>query len=182
MTAPAGTFLPYRFEPKEIEIDPGFHRATQTDARYLRQLPPEEPTMTECPRSFTADETAELWRRAKSLRAELATAASDRDAFASERDAARTAHEEALTRIVAMIALARETEDPGALAVLEREADAILAATLDAMASQQIDDSGLSAYRLAMDQLSRAVSERRRYLAGETDGLRSLPPGADRAS
>lgn len=87
-----------------------------------------------------------------------------------------------LTRIVAMIALARETEDPGALAVLEREADAILAATLDAMASQQIDDSGLSAYRLAMDQLSRAVSERRRYLAGETDGLRSLPPGADRAS
>lgn len=71
---------------------------------------------------------------------------------------------EGLTRIVAMISEARETEGFDKLVELELEADAILAATLDNMARQHIDDSGLSAYRLAMDQLSRAVIERRRYL------------------
>jgi hypothetical protein len=71
---------------------------------------------------------------------------------------------EGLTRIVAMISEARETSDPARLLTLELEADAILAATLDNMAHQYIDGSGLSAYRLAMDQLSRAVVERRRFL------------------
>jgi hypothetical protein len=71
---------------------------------------------------------------------------------------------EGLTRIVAMISEARETSDQARLLTLELEADAILAATLDNMARQHIDDSGLSAYRLAMDQLSRAVVERRRFL------------------
>ncbi|MFY8040521.1 MAG: TAXI family TRAP transporter solute-binding subunit [Bosea sp. (in: a-proteobacteria)] len=71
---------------------------------------------------------------------------------------------EGLTRIVAMISEARETSDPARLLTLELEADAILAATLDNMARHHIDDSGLSAYRLAMDQLSRAVVERRRFL------------------
>ncbi len=73
-----------------------------------------------------------------------------------------------LTRIVAMIRMARDADGLGELNMLELEADAILAATLDNMALQHIDDSGLSAYRLAMDQLSRAVTERRRYL---TDAL-----------
>jgi TRAP transporter TAXI family solute receptor len=71
---------------------------------------------------------------------------------------------EGLTRLVAMIHQARETESLDALAALEIEADDILAATLDNMARQMIDDSGLSAYRLAMDQLGRAVSERRKVL------------------
>jgi TRAP transporter TAXI family solute receptor len=69
-----------------------------------------------------------------------------------------------LTRIVEMIAQARETSDLDQLVALELEADEILAATLDNMARQAIDDSGLSAYRLAMDQFSRAVVERRRRL------------------
>lgn len=86
-----------------------------------------------------------------------------------------------LTRIVAMISLARETDDLEQLAALEREADVILANTLDGMARQHIDDSGLSAYRLAMDQLSRAVTERRRYLNGEIDGFRPAPPEAHQA-
>ncbi|MGL4440400.1 MAG: TAXI family TRAP transporter solute-binding subunit [Bosea sp. (in: a-proteobacteria)] len=71
---------------------------------------------------------------------------------------------EGLTRIVAMISTAREATELDKLVELELEADAILAATLDNMARQHIDDSGLSAYRLAMDQLSRAVVERRRVL------------------
>ncbi len=96
-----------------------------------------------------------------------------------------------LVRIVAMIAEAREATGPARLAELEAEADAILAATLDQMALQHLDASGLSAYRLAMDQFSRAVSERRRMLeespdngpaethrqTASTDRLRSLAAG-----
>lgn len=76
---------------------------------------------------------------------------------------------EGLTRIVAMISEARETNEHQKLVGLEIEADTILASTLDNMARQQIDDSGLSAYRLAMDQLSRAVVERRRVLLEQMD-------------
>ncbi len=76
---------------------------------------------------------------------------------------------EGLTRIVAMIAKAREASELSDLSSLEIEADAILAATLENMARQNIDDSGLSAYRLAMDQLSRAVVERRRVLSEEPE-------------
>ncbi len=75
-----------------------------------------------------------------------------------------------LTRIVAMIAEARETNALDNLVDLELEADALLAATLESMARQHIDDSGLSAYRLAMDQFSRAVVERRRVLLDEIEG------------
>lgn len=78
---------------------------------------------------------------------------------------------EGLTRIVAMISEARDCHDLGRLVDLELEADAILAATLDNMARQHIDDSGLSAYRLAMDQLSRAVVERRRVLLEQLEGV-----------
>lgn len=69
-----------------------------------------------------------------------------------------------LTRIVAMITQAREAEELSTLLDLETEADEILARTLEDMARHNIDDSGLSAYRLAMDQLSRAIIERRRFL------------------
>ncbi len=71
---------------------------------------------------------------------------------------------EGLTRIVAMIAEARDADELSTLLDLETEADDILAQTLENMARQHIDDSGLSAYRLAMDQLSRAIIERRRVL------------------
>ncbi len=81
---------------------------------------------------------------------------------------------EGLTRIVAMIKTARETDELPELNLLEVEADTILAATLDNMARQHIDDSGLSAYRLAMDQLSRAVVERRRVLSEEPETLRVI--------
>lgn len=74
---------------------------------------------------------------------------------------------EGLKRLVAMIAEVRETDAAERIEELEREADAILAATLDAMAIQAIDDAGLSAYRLAMDQFGRAAAERRRALFEE---------------
>ncbi|MCX7324488.1 MAG: ABC transporter substrate-binding protein [Hyphomicrobiales bacterium] len=71
---------------------------------------------------------------------------------------------EGLTRIVAMITEARDATALSTLLDLETEADEILAQTLENMAQQHIDVSGLSAYRLAMDQLSRAIIERRRFL------------------
>jgi TRAP transporter TAXI family solute receptor len=71
---------------------------------------------------------------------------------------------EGLTRIVAMITEARDADGLSTLLELETEADVILARTLENMARQHIDDSGLSAYRLAIDQLSRAIIERRRFL------------------
>lgn len=74
-----------------------------------------------------------------------------------------------LTRIVAMISEARTAPGLGVLEQLEREADSILATALDSMATNSIDDSGLSAYRLAMDQLSRAVIERRRVLHDQAE-------------
>ncbi len=76
---------------------------------------------------------------------------------------------EGLTRIVAMITQAREATELGQLAELELEADEILAMTLDSMARQSLDEGGLSAYRLAMDQLSRAIGERRRVLTEAAD-------------
>ncbi|MGL4975843.1 MAG: TAXI family TRAP transporter solute-binding subunit, partial [Bosea sp. (in: a-proteobacteria)] len=92
-------------------------------------------------------------------------------ALLSNASSARRRHAmEGLTRIVAMIAEARETGGLDRLVELELEADDILAATLDSMARQHIDDSGLSAYRLAMDQLSRAVIERRRFLHERLEG------------
>lgn len=69
-----------------------------------------------------------------------------------------------LTRLVQMIREVRETQDMAHVDALEREADTILAETLDNMAVQSIDDAGLAAYRLAMDQFGRACLERRRTL------------------
>lgn len=84
--------------------------------------------------------------------------------------ARRRAAMQGLTRVVAMIGLAREADSLGAIEELEREADGILAAALDDMARQHIDEAGLSAYRLAMDQFGRAVAERRRALMSGDEG------------
>ncbi len=71
---------------------------------------------------------------------------------------------EGLRRLVAMIHEVRQTDDLDRIDALEREADAILAITLDNLTTQSIDDAGLAAYRLAMDQFGRASLERRRML------------------
>ncbi len=71
---------------------------------------------------------------------------------------------EGLKRLMVMIGEVRATDAFERIDELEREADQILAATLDQMAKQNLDDAGLSAYRLAMDQFGRAAAERRRAL------------------
>ncbi len=69
-----------------------------------------------------------------------------------------------LPRVVGMIAQAREAPDLATLGMLERDADAIVAAALRGFAEGRLDDSGLSAYRVAVDQLGRAITERRRIV------------------
>jgi TRAP transporter TAXI family solute receptor len=76
-----------------------------------------------------------------------------------------------LSRLIAMLNEARGADSIETLSGLEREADGILAKALEDMSRQAIDDSGLAAYRLAMDQLGRAVGEQRRMLLdAEYDG------------
>jgi TRAP-type uncharacterized transport system substrate-binding protein len=90
--------------------------------------------------------------------------------LSSMTSARRRVAMEGLTRIMAMIAEVRELDDVARLDAIEVEADAILSRTLSDMASQMIDEAGLSAYRLAMDQLGRAVMERRRVLLDPAHG------------
>ncbi len=70
-----------------------------------------------------------------------------------------------LTRLVAMIGEARAAASESILRDIEAEADELLAVTLENFSKAGIDDAGLSAYRLAMDQLGRAASERRKALS-----------------
>lgn len=72
---------------------------------------------------------------------------------------------EGLDRLLQLLALARAEPNPGALDAIEREADAILADTLADMTQANLNETGLAAYRLAFDQVGRAVGERRRILA-----------------
>ncbi|MGL4974355.1 MAG: hypothetical protein ACRC56_03600, partial [Bosea sp. (in: a-proteobacteria)] len=70
-----------------------------------------------------------------------------------------------LTRLVAMIGEARAAASEAVLRDIEEEADELLALTLENFSKAGIDDAGLAAYRLAMDQLGRAASERRKALS-----------------
>lgn len=69
-----------------------------------------------------------------------------------------------LDRLVAMLTTIRAEEDEAALVNYEREADAVLADVLANFSHGDVDAAGLAAYRLAMDQVGRAVAERRQIL------------------
>jgi len=69
-----------------------------------------------------------------------------------------------LDRLVAMLAAIRAEENEAALVSYEREADAVLADVLGNFSQGNVDAAGLAAYRLAMDQVGRAVAERRLVL------------------
>lgn len=75
---------------------------------------------------------------------------------------------EGLDRLLQLLALARSEANAGALDAIEREADIILADTLADMADANINETGLAAYRMAFDQVGRAVRERRRNLVGHS--------------
>ncbi len=70
-----------------------------------------------------------------------------------------------LDRLLKLLSLARSEPNVAALDAIEREADTILADTLGELTEANISETGLAAYRMAFDQVGRAVGERRRVLA-----------------
>lgn len=70
-----------------------------------------------------------------------------------------------LDRLVILLREARESGDDEHLTRLDAEADDILTKVLGDFAKGDLDSEALSAYRLLMDQVGRAVTERRRVLA-----------------
>ncbi|WP_353182169.1 TAXI family TRAP transporter solute-binding subunit, partial [Bosea sp. (in: a-proteobacteria)] len=70
-----------------------------------------------------------------------------------------------LDALLALLAVIRSCEDEAELMRLGREADLILSQVLADYAKGDLDTSALAAYRLAIDQVGRAVAERQRTLA-----------------
>lgn len=89
-------------------------------------------------------------------------------ATASQRSARRRTRAMAgLHRLFAILREARAAADDATLAALETEADRILSETLEHAAHGGLDEAGLSAYRLAIDQATRGIAERRLMLERE---------------
>jgi len=70
-----------------------------------------------------------------------------------------------LDELLELLATIRSCEDEAELARLGREADLILTRVLGDYAKGDLDTAALAAYRLAIDQVGRAVAERQRALA-----------------
>ncbi|SFJ20032.1 TRAP transporter solute receptor, TAXI family [Bosea sp. OK403] len=66
-----------------------------------------------------------------------------------------------LDELLALLPVIRTCSDEIELARLDHEADSILTRVLSDFAKGDLDGSGLAAYRLVMDQVGRAVAERR---------------------
>ncbi len=91
-----------------------------------------------------------------SLVASLGVAFWSRAAQGRRRDALK-----GLGELGQLVGLARGAVDQAALEAVEREADRILAEAIDSATEQRIDATGLAAYRLAFEQVGRAVTQRR---------------------
>jgi TRAP transporter TAXI family solute receptor len=69
-----------------------------------------------------------------------------------------------LDRLLGIVRLARAAESDAELHALEHEADEILAVALAKAGTGGLDDAGISAFTLGLDQARQAISERRRHL------------------
>ncbi|MET7242552.1 TAXI family TRAP transporter solute-binding subunit [Methylobacterium sp. EM32] len=69
-----------------------------------------------------------------------------------------------LRQLLAIVRASRDVEDEGELADLERQADEILAAALARAGAGAIDNAGVAAFTLGLDQARRAIAERRAVL------------------
>ena len=70
-----------------------------------------------------------------------------------------------LDELLELLTVIRSCEDEAELMRLGREADQILTRVLADYAKGDLDTAALAAYRLAIDQVGRAVAERQRALA-----------------
>ncbi len=71
---------------------------------------------------------------------------------------------ELLRELLAIVRAARDVEDETELDALERTADGILAGALTRAGGGGMDNAGVAAFTLGLDQARRAISERRRIL------------------
>lgn len=81
----------------------------------------------------------------------------------------RTGHRRAMAMdgigtLMGLLQKARESEDDAALDGTMRQADAVVADAIGFMTAGDIDETGVQAYRLVLDQIHRAVMERRQEL------------------
>lgn len=88
-----------------------------------------------------------------------------------------------LSQLLGIVRAAHEADDAG-LAEMEARADGILAAALDRAGGGGIDNAGVAAFTLGLDQARRAISERRKVLReeralGEPAAYASLPRAAE---
>ena len=69
-----------------------------------------------------------------------------------------------LSELLSIVRDAHDAENEGALEALDRRADEILAAALAKAGSGGIDNAGVAAFTLGLDQARRAIAERRKVL------------------
>jgi TRAP transporter TAXI family solute receptor len=70
-----------------------------------------------------------------------------------------------LDQLLVILGEARRAQDEASLSNLERDVDDILAATLKLARTNNLDAAATAAYRMAVDQATAAIGERRRILA-----------------
>jgi TRAP-type uncharacterized transport system substrate-binding protein len=69
-----------------------------------------------------------------------------------------------ITTLMALLQTARQADDHATLDGTMREADTVVAHAITFMTNGDIDETGVQAYRLVLDQIHRAVMERRQEL------------------
>ena len=71
---------------------------------------------------------------------------------------------EGITTLLAMVNAARDADDSAVLDATLREADQVVAHAIGYMTNGDIDEAGIHTYRLVLDQIHRAVTQRRQEL------------------
>lgn len=77
----------------------------------------------------------------------------------------RTEAMEGITELLAMVNTARNAEDLATLDTTLREADDVVAHSIGFMTNGDIDEAGIHTYRLVLEQIHRAVTDRRQELS-----------------
>jgi TRAP transporter TAXI family solute receptor len=87
-----------------------------------------------------------------------------------------------LRQLLTIVRASRDVEDELELADLDRQADEILAAALARAGTGAIDNAGVAAFTLGLDQARRAIAERRVLLLERQAAPDRQAPGLDRSA
>jgi hypothetical protein len=97
----------------------------------------------------------------------------------SAANKARARNMELLRELLAIVRRAHEGRSIEELDELDRQADDILGAALAKAGSGGIDNAGVAAFTLGLDQARRAIGERRRILLAQGEGGHELAHAAE---